>query len=553
MRSLNTGRDELLASVERHNPDLLALNETWIKSGEEKFALKIPGYIMKHKPRPFDMRGGGVGFYVKEDMRIRIRPHPESNLEQLWLELTLPGKGHLIVGTAYRPESVSICTAIDAPSESLNTFSHYRYIFLLTDFNVDLLQPQTTSAREIINFCTQRGLENIVHEPTRIVEGSNSLLDLIITDCPRLCKVVSVLHNPALSDHAMVLSEFNIKKPKEKPQYILRRSINSINEELFLGKLHNLPWFRILQLSNVDDKVQLFNKMILNLYDLYAPVKRIKKQTKSTPWITNMVKFMMAFRDSALNRARTSGKDTHKEYYKSLRNMVNSSVEREKSAYFNFYINNNKDKPKQMWNHLKRTCSLDNSVKNLTAPENLNDPNKINNFFLDVPGGGNVGRKHMDFFSCNKFSERVFYLKMTTESEVLKIVKSIKTKACGHDSINIEMIRLTLPVTLTIITDVINCSIISNVYPETWKLAKVKPIPKSTKVEEYKDLRPISVLPVLFKVLERVVCTQITKFLEDGNILPDIQSGFRRGLSTTTALTHVTDDIIAASDKVQLL
>lgn len=49
------------------------------------------------------------------------------------------------------------------------------------------------------------------------------------------------------------------------------------------------------------------------------------------------------------------------------------------------------------------------------------------------------------------------------------------------------------------------------------------------------------------KVVERFLCTQFTRILEDEGILPDIQSGFRSGYGTATALAHVSDDILAAS------
>lgn len=107
---------------------------------------------------------------------------------------------------------------------------------------------------------------------------------------------------------------------------------------------------------------------------------------------------------------------------------------------------------------------------------------------------------------------------------------------------------MTLPFTLNIITSIVNASIETHVFPDDWKLARVKPIPKSSTVHEFKDLRPISILPVLSKVVERVVHRQLLVHVESENIIPVIQSGFRGGHGTETALAHVTDEIITASD-----
>lgn len=64
-----------------------------------------------------------------------------------------------------------------------------------------------------------------------------------------------------------------------------------------------------------------------------------------------------------------------------------------------------------------------------------------------------------------------------------------------------------------------------------------------------KDLRPISLLPCLSKVLEKVVCSQVSEYLERYNILPEFQSGFRKSRGTNTALLDVTDNIIEAQDR----
>lgn len=81
----------------------------------------------------------------------------------------------------------------------------------------------------------------------------------------------------------------------------------------------------------------------------------------------------------------------------------------------------------------------------------------------------------------------------------------------------------------------------------------MRSIAKSTSVEEYRDLRPISTLPVLSTVLDTVDCSQLTRFFKDNlciiyniGILPEIQSEIHTSYSTETALVHVYDDMPAA-------
>ncbi|KAF2893543.1 hypothetical protein ILUMI_12631 [Ignelater luminosus] len=68
----------------------------------------------------------------------------------------------------------------------------------------------------------------------------------------------------------------------------------------------------------------------------------------------------------------------------------------------------------------------------------------------------------------------------------------------------------------------------------------------------YKDLRPINILPALWKVLENLIVFQLRKHVNENNILPLTQSGFRSGHSCTSALTHIVDDIVNATDQNKL-
>lgn len=176
IRSLNTGQDELHVTMDRHKPDLIALNETWIREGQEKYAPNILGYTLRNSPRPKDGRGGGVGFYIRRGLRAKGRKHPASELEQMWLEVTLPGSIRIAIGTAYRPDkSLTPSKAIDALSESVSAFSYCDHTIILTDFNVNLLEPGKKAAPELLSFMAQQNLYQLVHEPTRIIESNNRI------------------------------------------------------------------------------------------------------------------------------------------------------------------------------------------------------------------------------------------------------------------------------------------------------------------------------------------------------------------------------------------
>lgn len=549
VRSLRAGHEELSAAIDRYKPDLIALNETWLKKDEEKIVPAIAGYTLKSNPRLNGKKGGGVGFYIRKGVRARVKEHPPSQLEQMWLELQVSGVGRFAVGTAYRPESVTVQNAIGAIGESLDTFGSCRGIFLLSDFNVNVTATDKPNAKMLQTFMMQRNLVQLVSEPTRITDDSATTLDLLITDCPSLVKSIHLHHNTGISDHAMVIAELTMKKQKPIPFYVYNRQISKIDQIAFEADLNTICWEEIRTLRDVNEMVLSFNHSIITLFDKHSPVRQIRVNQQSYPWITENIKILMDLRDAALNKARRTKKESHKDYYRVLRNYTNGALDREKKAYFTFYVNKNQNKPKRMWNHIKYSTIMGHPERP-QIPEQLCDPDAINDFFLQLPGNPETDRDSQRFFENSRIShDYEFSIKKCTETEVAKIISSISTNACGNDGISIEMIRLTLKATLPIITHMINWSIETGIFPENWKIAKVRPIPKSSKAEEYKDLRPISILPVLSKVIERIVCDQLTEYLEEHNLLPTTQSGFRGRHGTATALTKVTDDIIAASDK----
>lgn len=452
----------------------------------------------------------------------------------------------MALGTAYRPESVNVSEALDSLSEAINSMGHCDDIWILGDLNIDVSQSNTPKVQEFLSFCYQHGLNQIVKEPTRITDHTQTIIDLVMTDKPTICKNVNIFHNNCLSDHALVVVDVNIKKPKLKKHVKYQRALHNINFDKFSEDLKGISWDCFQTLDSVDKMVETFNLIILKLFDLHAPMYKTTVRDKPRPWITSMLKFMMTLRDNALKKANKHKTDSSKEYYRSLKNLVTATIEREKIAFFNHTINSNLKNPARLWRNIRNVTHNMHS-QTTPIPDNLNDPDTINDHFLNLPSASTVSTVNsMNHIKPTEGDS--LELKPTTEAEVGKIINNIRTKAAGKDSLNIEMIKMTLDTTLPIITKIINKSIESNTFPSCWKKALVKPIPKKDNVTELKDLRPISILPVLSKVLEKVVLSQVLEYVERKNIIPKFQSGFRRGHGTETALLHVTDDLTEASD-----
>ena len=546
-QSLNTCGDEFIATVRLYLPDLLAINESWLKKGCEALAPVIPQYNFKMLPRPIDVRGGrggGLAFYIRQGINTRNIRLPASSIEQWWLRVKVNGI-RLAIGTAYRPPWQSVDVFLEGLSDSISDLSNFDKIVLLGDFNIDQLNTQDSNYRKLYTFLHNHDICQIITEPTHFTNTSETLLDVI---CTNVAIKGVTLHKPlGLIGHCMVMATLNLRKEKFKPRYITYRPIKTINSALFDQEVAACQWNSMLS-GSVDDMVINFNQIIVDLFNKYAPVKKTLIKHQPFPWLTDNVKLAIDLKNKALARYHVTRSTSSKQYYKDLKKQVEFMIFNDKRAYFNQHINVCSNDSKTLWKNLKKNVLTDSS-KCESLPVQLNDPDKINRHFLILPNSENIPASELAFFGSCTWSDSIFCLHEVDEIEVAKAIESIKSNAQGVDEINMDMVLLTLPSTLSHITSIINKSISSAIFPSIWKHALVTPIPKVNSPESFGDLRPISLLPFLSKVLERIVFWQLSKYMESNTILPESQSGFRKGVGTCSALVNVVDDILEAQDK----
>jgi hypothetical protein len=129
---------------------------------------------------------------------------------------------------------------------------------------------------------------------------------------------------------------------------------------------------------------------------------------------------------------------------------------------------------------------------------------------------------------------------------VYKAICSLKKKkSAGIDGISQEQLFLGVKVLVVPLTRIINNSISSGEFPLIWKEALVKPILKKGDPTKKENYRPVSYLSVASTVLEKIVCDQVTHYMEiHGLLLPEKQHGFCSKRSTMTALSSMQQEWI---------
>ena len=125
-------------------------------------------------------------------------------------------------------------------------------------------------------------------------------------------------------------------------------------------------------------------------------------------------------------------------------------------------------------------------------------------------------------------------------------------KAPGIDKVPTRVIKDYLPIILPFVTSIINASLSSSTSPGIWKTAEITPIPKQGNHKLPNSNRPISLLPVLSKVCERVAYNQFVTYLTTKKRLTTKQNGSKKWHSTETSLLRKTDAFLKGIDNKKL-
>ena len=102
------------------------------------------------------------------------------------------------------------------------------------------------------------------------------------------------------------------------------------------------------------------------------------------------------------------------------------------------------------------------------------------------------------------------------------------------------------------ISDIINNSFETGIFPSRWKMALVKPLPKVNIPNGPSDFRPISLLPAISKIIEKIAAKQMVEHLKAQMLLDKHQSAYKKNHSTLTALLNITDDIYDALENSEV-
>lgn len=221
--------------------------------------------------------------------------------------------------------------------------------------------------------------------------------------------------------------------------------------------------------------------------------------------------------------------------YKIARNIYNQKVTETKNLYCQHKIEAAGRDQRKMWNCLKKVID----VKEISKPNSVvfdgvvctNDmeiASKFNKYFIEsvneiynsIPINPN-----MNMLNTNPVNN-VFSFECINVEYLMNIVNKFKNKANKGDLITAQVLKDSMDVVGFFFVDIINQSLNTGYVPNAWKLSIIVPIPKVKNTKEHSEYRPVNVLPIHEKLIERVVHKQMLHYIEENNILFFAQSGF---------------------------
>lgn len=340
------------------------------------------------------------------------------------------------------------------------------------------------------------------------------------------------------------------------------RSKTTVNFEAALKYLRN---------SNLSDLLFCEDPTIVTNYLIDKIMESLKVNTEVTyvscskriiqPWISPGILRCIRNRNQLQKRLRNDpDNETLRITYRRYRNYCNNLIKRIKRNYDRDTIIKSLNNNKLLWNSIKSITYSDkkhktNSELHYLKPSPIESANFINNYFANI--GLNLAKNiQQDKRASNIHTNNEpaqsnsFVLLHTHIDEVRSTILHLKSNSApGWDNISNAFLKLAVDDLSPIITHLVNLCFETGVFPIPLKQSIITPVYKGGDEEDISNYRPISILPAVSKILEKLLNIRLLNYLNKFNKLSSSQFGFRRGKSTEDAILELSSFVTRQLDK----
>ena len=462
-------------------------------------------------------------------------------------------RSRLVVIGAYRPPS-SRRVWFDTFQELIIELLPHGKLILMGDLNCDLLKPDSSLTKNL-NAALELGnltCPDNSHSPTRVTSNSATCIDIIAVDRDLMIGRYEV-SDFLISDHMPVEADLNLNKIATISP-VMKRSFRNVDFSELGDKMADFQLEEPLDSLHLDEQLQKWNTHFVSVLDDVAPVRPFPRINQKWTGVDKDTSGLMRLRRSKARQLRTGNHSPEDhELVKHLKRVIKSRIRASIKSQGSLILA--RAEPRETWKFIRKATFTQSKGKNY-----LPDIDLMNDHFADIvsvissfsavevpsavsslsavdvpatssiPGSGDLSGDKFDILS----------LDIAQTTRLLQRVRS--NSATGPDDIPPFLIRILAEYIAPNITLLYNSSIQNGLFPGDWKKANVVAVYKNKGSKSLVDnYRPISILPILGRVLEKFVSSQLQLFCDSNGIIPIQQFGFRKHSSCELTLLAAMD------------
>ena len=436
-------------------------------------------------------------------------------------------------------------------------------IVIMGDFNIDLLKVNDHKESErFLDTMLDNDLMPYICQPTRFDKDMKAtLIDNIFLNQVST-EIISGNIMAMVSDHL--------------PNFVLIPRKNNQNSKVIRPKKRNFEGFNIVdfrkdlksmnileKIKNIDNPNHMysyFHDALTILFEMHCPLKTMSKsefKKSQKPWISQDILNKIKMKNSLLTEYQRTGEPGTFREYEILKNEITHSIRRNQTLFQRNKLNQLKGNSKTLWKELNAILGRTKNkhipptmlYNNKKITDNSNIAQKFNEHFSKV-AENLLSKQQKGTNPLNSIApcDKSFFFRPTDKDEISTIIKQLdEKKASDIYNFPIAVVKQINEAISPILSFLINASVTQSIFPEKLKFSKVVPIFKNNGAKnDFKNYRPISILPIFDKIFEKAMHQRLIKFFTDFEILTPSQFGFQPKKSTSHAILDLTNKISTA-------
>lgn len=552
---------ELHLKTTQKKYDIIALSESWIKE-TEIYKFKLEGFNLTVQERASQL-SGGVAVYIREAWNSTTYPVVSEVMNGLSFKFMSPDKIETTGIFIYRFCKSNIGTFLTELEELVASSS--RRCFIFGDININIAKP--THSHKYLASLSSLGFVSAIDFPTRITETASTCIDhfhyrngasVLETETSKL--IHAHAEQVPFSNHSLI--EISIKLASHSQNQ--DKTFNSTNWGNVEKKVSSVSWDFLSSDADINVKYGELISKLTSIIDSETMVKKINTRAKKrAPWASQkLVQLTIDQKEIFKTSRRYPDNVTWKAALKKVRKQIKLQAKLDKKKFFDAEFDKHRHDPKKYWSLIKKAISsgfpkidevvINESLISTRGNEGL-VANAFNQFFTDTIT--NLTQIHGAFSDNHRvgLGERCTEPcspGSTTPLEIQKLIQSLpNTSSVGDDNISTKFVKsnaqqLSLP-----LSTIFNISLNTGVFPDLMKVAVVIPLFKAGNRNAISNYRPISLLSIFSKLLEKLVHIRLMDFLQKTKFFSDSQYGFLPRRSVDLAVFEHIDEIVSGLDK----